>query len=173
MSTRKSMTLPIIITFVILAIIVYLFASIKQTEVTCEKVYNFDSGIYLKEEVIATLDGKRIDKLNVVKTIILPDKYSIDDTYINKIKDNLDRTLSYLGDNVKYNIGTDRIIIEINVNKNEIILLKNIDFTIDNDLEIVINSNTKSSDVITLKVGDNYTDGEFMKALKGYGYSCK
>ena len=64
----------------------------------------------------------------------------------------------------------DRIVVEISVNKNEVILLKNISFE---DKKIVINSNTKSSDVLTLTVGDDYTDGEFMKTLKGYGYSCK
>ena len=70
MSSRKSMRLPIIITFIIIAVIVYLFARIKQTEVICEKTYNFDSGISLKEKVVATLDGKEIDKIDV--TINIP-----------------------------------------------------------------------------------------------------
>ena len=170
MSTRKSMKLPIIITFIIIGIIVFLFARIKQTEVICEKTYNFDSGISLNEKVIATLDGKEINKLDVTKTIILPEKYIKDENYVSDIKNNLDRTLSYLGDKVNYSILDDRIIIEISVNKNEVVLLKNISFE---DKNIVINSNTKSSEVVTLTVGDDYTDGEFMKTLKGYGYSCK
>ena len=170
MNTRKSMKFPVIITFIIIAIIVFLFARIKQTEVTCQKTYNFESGIYLKEKVVATLDGKEIDKLAVTKTIYLSDKYLNDEEFINNIKDNLDRTLSYLGDKARYSVLNDRIVIEINVNKNEVVLLKNISF---NDKGIVINSNTKSSDVVTLTVGDDYTDGEFMKTLKGYGYSCK
>ena len=170
MSSRKSMRLPIIITFIIIAVIVYLFARIKQTEVICEKTYNFDSGISLKEKVVATLDGKEIDKLDVTKTILLPEKYTKDESYIIDIKNNLDRTLSYLGDKVNYSILDDRIVVEITVDKNEVVLLKNIKFE---DKNIVIDSNTKSSDVVTLTVGDDYTDGEFMKTLKGYGYSCK
>ncbi len=170
MSSRKSRKLPIIITFIIIGIIVFLFVRIKQTEVTCEKTYNFDSGISIKEKVVATLDGKQINMLNVTKTILLPEKYINDVEYINDIKNNLDRTLSYLGKKVSYSFLDDRIIVEISVNKNEVILLKNISF---NDKKILINSNTKSSDVITLTIGDDYTDGEFMKKLKGYGYSCK
>ena len=170
MSSRKSVKLPVIITFIIIAVIVYLFARIKQTEVICEKTYNFDSGIYLKEKVVATLDGKEIDKLDVTKTIVLPEKYLKDESYIIGIKNNLDRTLNYLGDKVSYSILDDRIIVEISVNKNEVVLLKNIKFE---DKNIIIDSNTKSSDVVTLTVGDDYTDGEFMKTLKGLGYSCK
>ena len=170
MNTRKSMKLPIIITFIIIAVIVFLFARIKQTEVVCEKTYNFDSGISLKEKVVATLDGKEINKLNVTKTILLPEKYIKDENYVADIKNNLDRTLSYLGDKITYSVLDDRIVVEISVNKNEVILLKNISFE---DKNIIINSNTKSSEVIALTVGDDYTDGEFMKTLKGLGYSCK
>ncbi|MBR3145755.1 MAG: hypothetical protein IKF47_00685 [Bacilli bacterium] len=170
MNSRKSRKLPIIITFIIIAVIVFLFARIKQTEVVCEKTYSFDSGISLKEKIVATLDGKEINKLDVTKTILLPEKYIKDENYIEDIKNNLDRTLSYLGEKVSYSFLDDRIVVEISVNKNEVVLLKNISF---DDKKIVINSNTKSSDVVTLTVGDDYTDGEFMKALKGYGYSCK
>ena len=170
MNSRKSRKLPIIITFIIIAVIVFLFARIKQTEVVCEKTYSFDSGISLKEKIVATLDGKEINKLDVTKTILLPEKYIKDENYIEDIKNNLERTLSYLGEKVSYSFLDDRIVIEISVNKNEVVLLKNISF---DDKKIIINSNTKSSDVVTLTVGDDYTDGEFMKTLKGYGYSCK
>ena len=47
------------------------------------------------------------------------------------------------------------------------------EFIVGDDLETKINSNTKSTDIVVLKVGDNYTDGEFMKKLKNNGYSCK
>ena len=63
--------------------------------------------------------------------------------------------------------------VTINVHKNEIVLLNNISFVVNDDLEIIINSNTKSSEVIPITVGDNYTDGEFMMHMKNYGYSCK
>lgn len=173
MGTRKSMRLPVILAFIIIGVIVYLFATIKQTEVKCEKVTTFDSNIYLKEEITSIMGNQRINSLNVKKTIILPEKYTKDETYLYKIKEELNRTLEYLGDKVTYKISNDRIIVEINVHKNEVVLLDNISFDITNDLKILINSNTKSSKVITLKVGDNYTDGEFMKRLKKKDYNCK
>ena len=58
------------------------------------------------------------------------------------------------------------------VDKNEIVLLNNIDFVHDGELKILINSNTKSNSLIPLTVGDTYTDGEFMKYFKNNGYSC-
>ena len=160
MGTRKSMKLPIIITFILIAIVVYLFATIKQTKVTCVKNNLFDDNIRLNDEVTATIDGKKIDSLTITKTIILPEKYTKTDTYLNSIKYSLDNTLEYLGDKVKYTIGDDRIIVEINVKKNEVVLLDNINFIVNDDLEVEIDSNTKSSNVVTLAVGDNYTDGE-------------
>ena len=57
--------------------------------------------------------------------------------------------------------------------KNETVLLDNISFLSENDLEILIDSNTKSESVITLTIGDNYTDGEFKQYMKSKGYSCK
>ena len=128
MGTRKSMKLPIILTFIIIGVIVYLFTTIKQTEVVCERTYLFDSNIYLKEHVVATIDGKKIEKLEVQKTIILPEKYLKDDTYLNVIKENLDRTLNYLGNKVSYTIESDRIIVNIEVDNNEVVLLHNITF---------------------------------------------
>jgi len=173
MSNRKSMKLPIILSFIILGVIVYLFATIKQSEVKCEKITTFDSNIYVKEEVTAVMDSQKINNIKIKKTIVLPEKYTKDETYLYKIKEELNRTLEYLGNKVTYTIDSDRIIIEIFVHKNEVVLLDNIKFNTTNDLQIVINSNTKSRDVVTLKVGDNYNDGEFMKRLKKEGYSCK
>ena len=173
MSTRKNMTFPIILTFIIIVIIVYLFTTIKQTEVTCEKTRVFDGDVRVVEKLVAITDGKEIDGMRLTKTIILPEKYLKDDHYLIGIKNALENTLDYLGDNVKYTIEEDRLIVRIEVNKNEILLLNNIDFKVSDDLQIVINSNTKSSDVITLSVGDNYTDGELMMRLKNNGYSCK
>ena len=92
---------------------------------------------------------------------------------MNSIKFSLNKTLEYLGDKVKYSVNDNNIRVTIDVNKNEIVLLNNIDFIVNDDLEVVVNSNTKSSSVIPLSVGDNYTDGEFMTHMKNYGYSCK
>ena len=45
---------------------------------------------------------------------------------------------------------------------------------IDNNgnIEVKINSNTKSNDVIALSIGDSYTEGELMTRLKNNGYLC-
>lgn len=173
MSTRKNMTFPIILTFIIIAIIVYLFTSIKQSEVTCEKTRTFDGDIRLVERLVAVTDGKEIDSMRLTKTIILPEKYLKDGDNLTGVKNALENTLDYLGKNVKYSVGDDRVVVNIEVKKDEILLLNNIDFVANQDLQIKINSNTKSSDVITLSVGDNYTDGELMMRLKNNGYSCK
>ena len=173
MSTRKSMTLPIIITLIIILIIVYLFATIKQSQVTCERNNLFDDDIRYNEKVTAVIDGKKINELIVEKVIILPDKYTKNDTYLNSIKFSLEETLEYLGDKAKVEINDNRVKVNIKVNKNEVVLLNNINFVVNDDLEVVVDSNTKSSNVVTLSVGDNYTDGEFMKRMKNNGYSCK
>lgn len=172
MSTRKSMTLPIIVSLIFIIIIISLFTNIEQKEVTCSKINNFENDVRLEENIIVQLDGKRIDSINVTKIIILPEKYR-SEKHFEDIKTSLDRTLEYLGDSVKYTVSDDRIVVRIDVFKNEIILLDNIDFAVNNDIEIRVNSNTKSSDVITLTVGDSYTDGEFMQKMKAEGYSCK
>lgn len=173
MSTRKNMTFPIVLTFIIIAIIVYLFVNLKQSEISCDKTKTFDGNIRLTERLLVVTDGKEINSMRLSKTIILPDKYLKDDHYLNGIKNALENTLEYLGDNVKYTIGEDRIVVTIEVSNDEILLLDNIDFTITDDLQIKINSNTKSSEVITLSVGDHYTDGELMTRLKNNGYNCK
>lgn len=173
MNTRKNMKVPIIIAFIFIVIIVYLFANLKQSEVSCERTKTFDGDIRLTERLIAVTDGKEINSMTLTKTIILPPKYLKDDHYLVGIKNALENTLEYLGDNVKYTIGDDRITVTINVSKDEILLLDNIDFITTDDLQIKINSNTKSSEVITLSVGDHYTDGELMTRLKNNGYNCK
>ena len=81
--------------------------------------------------------------------------------------------MTILKEKVNYTISEDRIVVTIEVRKNEILLLDNIRFTIENGLQIHINSNTKSSEVIPLTIGDSYTDGEFMTFMKSRGYSCK
>lgn len=172
MVTRKSMTFPVVITVMVILIIVYLFATIKQTEVICNRTRVFDDDVKVSEEVNAIIDGKKITEMVVVKTIVLPSKYA-DDTHRNSIKYSLEKTLDYLGNKVKYSISDNAITVTMKVHKNEIVLLNNIDFSVNDDLEIIVNSNTKSSNVIPLTVGDNYTDGEFMMHMKNHGYSCK
>lgn len=175
MNTRKNMTFPVILVFIFIIIVVYLFSSIKQTTITCEKTRLFDSDIKVAEKVISKIEGKRISELNVTKIIYLPEKYSNDRTKILLIKNSLERTLSYLGNDVTYKYNDSNIVININIKSNkELVLLDNISF-IDNNgnVEVKINSNTKSNDVIALSIGDSYTEGELMTRLKNNGYSCK
>ena len=173
MATRKSMTLPIVITLIIILIIVYLFATIKQSQITCVRNNLFDDDIRYNEKVVAVIDGKKIDELIVEKTIILPEKYTKTDTYLNSIKFSLEETLEYLGDKAKVEVSDNKVKVYIKVTKNEVVLLNNISFIVNDDLEVMVDSNTKSSNVVTLSVGDNYTDGELLKKLKNNGYTCK
>ena len=131
-----------------------------------------DADIRLSEKIVSTLDGKSIKNLVVTKKIILPEKYG-QEKYLKSIEFSLKKTLDYLGKKVKYIIDEEMIIIKIEVSKDEIVLLDNIEFFDNGDLEIKINSNTKSNDIITLQVGDNTTLAEYMKKLKNNGYSCK
>lgn len=174
MSTRKSMKLPIAITLIFILIIVYLFMNIKQSKVICENSKVFDGGFRVDEYIESNTDGKKIISMDIVKTIYVSDRYVNNTDSIEEVKNVIMNTLDYLGDKVTYEVLNDRIVINIKVHKNELVLLDNIDF-IDNGgkIEVVINTNTKSSDVISLSVGDNYTDGELMKKMKNRGYSCK
>ena len=104
MSTRKNMTFPIVLTFIIIAIIVYLFANLEQSEVSCEKTKTFDGDVRLTEKLVAVTDGKEINSIKLTKVIVLPEKYLKDDHYLNGIKNALSNTLDYLGDKVKYTI---------------------------------------------------------------------
>ena len=172
MATRKSMTLPVVLTIIIISIMVYLFTIIKQTEVVCDKTTSYDADVKVIENVIATLDGKEITNLNVSKKIILPDKYNNEST-INGIKYSLEKTLSYLENRVEYTSTDYGLLVNIKIDDNKLVLLDNISFFENDNLEIKVDSNTKSSNVVVLSVGDNYTDGELMKRLKNSGYSCK
>ena len=172
MATRKSKTLPIILTFIFLAIIVYLFTTIKQTEVVCDKTTSYDADVKVIEDVVVTLDGKEITNLNVSKKIVLPDKYNNDAT-IKGIKYSLEKTLDYLGVRVEYTNTDYGLLVNIKIDDNKLVLLDNISFIENDSLEIIVESNTKNSNIVVLSVGDNYTDGELMKRLKNNGYACK
>lgn len=173
MSDRTGRVFPIVLTLVIIVIIVYLFTTIKQPYVECSQSTTDDYDIVVKENIITTFSGNKINEMKVTKTIVLPDKYAKEE-YINSIKFSLEKSLDYLSDkSVKYEVFNNKIIVRIVVNKNETIILNNIEFIENDGLQVKVNSNTKSSDVITLKVGENYTQGQLMTRLKNNGYVCK
>lgn len=175
MGTKRKMTFPVILTFIIICVIIYLFTNIKQSEIVCDKTFTFDSDILLYETATITLDNKKINGITLNKKIILPDNIERRSEKIIGIKNALDSTLNYLEDDVSYSILDNGINVKIDIHDNDdLVLLGNLNFYVnDNDLDIEINANTKSSSVITLAIGDNYTDGELMKKLKNNGYRCK
>jgi len=169
MSTRKSMKLPVVITFIIIVVIIGMFATIKQKQIVCDKSRLFDD-FKVNESVSLMLDGKGIREIKVSKTIVIPERF-LRDSYLDYVEGSLNRTLEYLGDKASYKVEKNKLLINVLVSKNEVILLDNISFT--SGGKIKVDSNTKSSKVVTLTVGDNYTDSDLMKFMKSKGYSCK
>lgn len=165
--------LPIIITVMLIAIIIYLFATVEQPLVVCEKKVKNDLDITVSEVLETTLDSNEIRKMVLVKTIILPDEYLGDNNQLDNIMFILDKSYEYLGDKVTITKSKDRVVVKVVVEDEETIILNNIEFFDNEGLQMRINSNTKSSEVLTLSVDDNYSEGEFMTRLKNNGYHCK
>ncbi len=172
MFQKKGKFLPIVITVLIIAIIIYLFATAKQPLVACNRKIKDDLGITVSEKLEATIDGSHISGMVLVKTISLPEKFLDNDSKLNSVMFSLEKAYKYLGDKVSINKTGTSVIVKIDIDDDETIILNNIEFFYNDGLEMKINSNTKSSEVITLKVGDNYTEGELMARLKNNGYSC-
>lgn len=175
MTRKKGRIFPIIITIILIVIIIYLFATIKQPYVECDKKITNDLGIQILENIKVNLNSNSIDKMEVTKTIILPDKYLEDkNNYLNTIKFAMNESYEYLPEKaVEITQESDRIIAHITISDNETIILNNIEFEQPDNLQIKINANTKAKDVISLKIKDSYTEGEFMTHMKNNGYSCK
>lgn len=174
MFTSKGKGLPIIITIMLIVIIIYLFATVEQPLVVCEKKVTDDLDITVSEVLETTLDGKEIEKMVLVKTIILPDKYLVDDNELDSIMFALEKSYKYLGeDKVLVTKGKRSVTVKVIVEDDETIILNNVEFFDNDGLQMRINSNTRSSEVLTLRVEDDYTEGEFMTRLKNNGYSCK
>lgn len=174
MRKGKNRVFPIIMTVLIIVIIIYLFATVKQPLVVCEKKIVDDLGITISEELEVTINGNEIDKMVLVKTIKLPEEYLEDDTYINSVMFTLEKSYDYLGNNkVAMSKTQNKVIARVEIDDNETIILNNIEFFDNDELQMKINSNTKSSEVVTLKINDKYSEGELMTRLKNNGYSCR
>ncbi len=168
----KNRILPIVITLLILVVIVYLFVNIKQPLVECEKTTTTASAISISEKLNTTFSRNKITRMELTKTITLPSTYR-NDYYMSYIKNSLEKAYEYLEDKKEVLITDDSIIVKVDISDDETIILNNIEIIENPKFEIKINSNTKSSEVVTLKIKDKYTEGEFMTRLKNDGYVCK
>ena len=118
--------LPIIITVMLIAIIIYLFATVEQPLVVCEKKVKNDLDITVSEVLETTLDSNEIRKMVLVKTIILPDEYLGDNDQLDNIMFILDKSYEYLGDKVTITKSKDRVVVKVVVEDEETIILNNI-----------------------------------------------
>lgn len=174
MAFKKYRIIPSIITIAVLLVIIYLFVTVKQPYIECSKKTTDDLGIIVLEDLVAELGNNKISKMSLTKKIILPDKYLNDDKYLEEIRGKLVDSYAYLDqDVVRVSNGLDYVIVEIEVETDETLILNNISFVDEDGLKIKINPNTKSSEVITLKIKDKYTEGEAMTRMKKGGYTCK
>lgn len=174
MKRGKTPIFPVVLTVVMIVIIIYLFATVKQPLVVCEKRVVDDLGITISEQLDVTIDGNKIGKMELVKTIKLPDNYLEDDKYLNSLMFTLENSYDYL-DSKKVNVTKmkNSVSVRAEIDKDETIILNNIEFVDNGELQMRINSNTKSSEVVTLKIKDNYTEGELMTRMRNNGYSCR
>ena len=174
MTLRRGRAFPIILTILLIIIIIYLFANIKQPYVVCTKETTNDLGIEINENIQVTLDGNKIQKMDLTKTLIFPEQYlKQEDNYLNSMHYIIENSYEYLpSDTVTMKQESDRIIANIVVDQDETVIVNNIEFENIDDLQIKINSNTKAQDVVTLSINDNYTEGEFMTHMKNNGYTC-
>lgn len=174
MTLKKGKVFPMILTIIFIVIIIYLFATIEQPYVVCTKSTTNDLGIEVDEKIQVVLDSNNIKSMDLTKTIILPETYlNEEDNYLNSMRFVLKESYAYLPKkSVTINQESDRIIAHIAVDDDETLILNNIEFTNNDKLELKINANTKAKDVVTLKINDSYSEGEFMTHMKNNGYSC-
>ena len=168
MREKKNRVFPIVIVVIMIVIIFYLIATAKQPYVECSKKSTNDLGITISENLTTSLDSNKISEMTLTKTIIFPDKY------LEEFKFALEKSYAYLDkDTVKITTGDNYLTVTVKAKNNETIILNNIEFYDNDGLQIKINPNTKSSDVVTLSINDKYTEGELMTHLKNNGYVCK
>ena len=163
---------PVIIGIILICILFYLIANVKQDVIKCSKSDTDSLGITINEEITTTLSSREIDSLLITKTIILPPKYR-NKANFEAIEFSLKKAFDYLGNSYKINIYDYRVVLTINLKKEKPVILDNISFADSNGgLSIIVKTNTKDSEIITLSVNDEYSEGELMTTLKNRGYSC-
>ena len=150
---------PIILSIIFIVIIIYFFANVNQPYVVCSKTKTNDLGFTITEEIKTTLYGNSIEKIHNLE--------------FTNMRKTLKHAYDYLPKGTKkITQEADRLIAHITIEDNETIILDNMDVVSDNGLNLKINANTKAEDVVTLKIKDKYTEGEFMTHMKKNGYTC-
>lgn len=174
MTNRKNRIFPVVITILLISIIIYLFTSIEQPYINCSKTTISDMNIKINEDLTASLDSNKISEIKLTKEIVFPSNIIADNPkIIDNMKYAIEKTYNYLGNKAKISKTDNKIVINVTVNKNETVILNNIEFVNNNGPQVKIDTNTKSSNVVTLKIADKYTEGELMTRMKNNGYTCK
>jgi hypothetical protein len=168
---KSNFLVPITIVAIIIVIIFYLIASTDQPNVTCSISRSDDLNVKIQETVKTKLSSRKIIELNIKKEYIFPNKLN-KESNINMLKNLLDNSLEYLGDDQDVYTKDNVVTVNIITKKKNPVLLDNVEFTMNDGLSIKVNTNTKS-DVTKLSVGEEYSEGELLTYLKNRGYSCQ
>ena len=170
---KKSLFWPVMIGVVIIAIIIYLVANLKQPYVTCS-IKNTNDVATIEEKILVSFNSDTIRDIKYDKTVYLSDTYR-ESINTKSIKDSFDKAYNYLGDSYSLRVDNDVIYVNINLDKKVPVILNNIEIYYNEGDGIItkIETNTKASGATTLSVGDKYSEGQFMTKLKNKGYNCK
>ena len=71
MTFRQGRVFPIIVTVLLISIIIYLFATIKQPYVECSKTETTEQGIQIAENLKVTLSSNNIENISVILRLIV------------------------------------------------------------------------------------------------------
>ena len=122
MFSSKGKIFPLIITVMLIMIIIYLFATVEQPLVVCEKKNKNDLDITVSERLETTLDSNEIRKMVLVKTIVLPDEYLGDNNQLDNIMFILDKSYQYLDEEqVTITKSKDRVVVKVVVEDDELL----------------------------------------------------
>ncbi|MBQ6539387.1 MAG: hypothetical protein IJL76_03835 [Bacilli bacterium] len=168
---KGNFLVPILIVVIVIFIIFYLIANTNQPNVICEMSKSNDLNIETQEKINVKLSSRKITELNIKKEYIFPKKIA-DEANLKMLKDLLDNSLEYLGDDQNVYIKDNKVIVNIITTKKKPVLLDNVEFISNEGLSIKVNTNTKS-DVTNLSVGEEYSEGKLLSYLKSRGYDCK
>ena len=97
MTFRQGRVFPIIVTVLLISIIIYLLATIKQPYVECSKTETTEQGIQIPENLKVTLSSNNIENMDLTKTIILPENDTEEEnSYLDSIKFAIENSYEYI-----------------------------------------------------------------------------